>query len=120
MKGAALALALALCACQATDTDDELGQAKATARQLFDAVSRADCPTLAGLVPEAATPAGCAKLVHEWRDDLKLSLVDISDVRRDGRDRRAIIVTTTVMRRGNQEKMLLRMTHDGGVWRLAL
>jgi hypothetical protein len=114
------ALVLALCACQATDADHELGQAKATTRQLFDAVTRADCPTIGALVAEAATPAGCTKLVHEWRDDLKLSLVAITDVRRDGRDKRAIIVTTNVMRRGRQEKMLLRFTHDGGAWRLAL
>lgn len=115
-----LALVLALSACQATDTDDELGQAKTTTRQLFDAVARADCPTIGALVAEAATPAGCSKLVNEWREDLRLSLVGISDVRRDGRDRRAIIVTATVMRRGTQEKMLLRLTHEGGVWRLAL
>jgi hypothetical protein len=113
-------VAIALCACQANDTGDELAQARATARQLFDAVARADCPTIGALVADAATPAGCAKLVHEWRDDLRLSLVGISDVRRDGRDRRAIIVTTTVMRRGKQETMLLRLTHEGGVWRLAL
>ena len=114
------ALVLALCACQATDTDHELGQAKTTTRQLFDAVARADCPTIGTLVAEAATPAGCTKLVREWRDELKLSLVAITDVRRDGRDKRAIIVTTSVMRRGTPEKMLLRFTHDGGAWRLAL
>jgi hypothetical protein len=113
-------LAVALCACQASDTGDELAQARATARQLFDAVARADCPTIGALVADAATPAGCTKLVHEWRDDLKLSLVAIAEVRRDGRDRRAIIVTTTVMRRGKQETMLLRLTHEGGVWRLVL
>jgi hypothetical protein len=110
-------LAIALCACQA---DDELAQASATTRQLFEAVQRGDCPTIAGLVPAAAPPGACDKLLHEWREDLTLSLVAIPDVRRDGRDRRAIIVTTTVMRRGKQEKMLLRLTHDGGVWRFAL
>jgi hypothetical protein len=111
-------LAIALCACPAKD--DELAQAKATTRQVFDAVQRGDCPTIGRLVPAAAPPGACDKLLHEWRDDLKLSLVAIADVRRDGRDRRAIIVTTTVMRRGAQEKMLLRLTHEGGVWRLAL
>ena len=113
-------LAIALCACQATDTGDELAQARATAQQVFDAVQRGDCPTIAALVPAAAPPGACDKLLHEWRDDLKLSLVAIADVRRDGRDRRAIIVTTTVMRRGKQETMLLRLAHDGGAWRLVL
>jgi hypothetical protein len=114
-----IALAIALCACQSTgEGGDELAAAKTTAHQFFDALGRGDCKVLAPLVPAATDH--CDKFVHEWRDQLKLSLVDIPDVRRDGRDNRAIIVTTTVMRRGQQETLLLRMTHDGGVWRLLL
>lgn len=113
-----LALALLVCACQANGSDDELGDAKVTAHQFFDAIRRGDCKTLDPLVPAAT--GHCDKFVREWRDELGLSLVDLSDVRRDGRDKRAIIVTTTVMRRGHQETMLLRLTHDGGVWRIVL
>lgn len=110
----------ALCACQATGGGDEIVDAKATAHRFFDALGSGDCPTLGALVPAAAGSAACDKFVHEWREELQLTLVDIPDVRRDGRDKRAIIVTTTVMRRGKQETLMLRMTHDGGVWRLAL
>ena len=113
-----LALAIALCACQTAGGGDETADAKAVAHQFFDALGRGDCTTLGPLVPAAA--AQCDKFVHEWRDDLKLSLVDIPDIRRDGRDARAIIVTTTVMRRGNQETLQLRMTHAGGVWHFVL
>jgi hypothetical protein len=112
----------ALCACQGTGSsgDQELTEAKATAHQFFDALGRGDCTTLGGLVPAAAGSAACEKFIHEWREELELTLVDIPDVRRDGRDKRAIIATTIVMRHGKQEKLMLRMTHDGGVWRLAL
>lgn len=113
-----LVLAIALCACQAAGGGDEMTEAKVVAHQFFDALGRGDCKTLAPLVPSAA--AQCDKFVHEWRDELKLSLVDIPDIRRDGRDQRAIIVTTTVMRRGQPETMLLRLTHDGGIWRIVL
>jgi len=112
---------VALCACQATSGGgDELGEAKATTHQFFDALGRGDCTTLGALVPAAAGSAACDKFIHEWREELQLSLVDIPDVRRDGRDKRAVIVTALVMRRGTQEKLMLRVTHDGGVWRLAL
>jgi hypothetical protein len=113
-----LVLAIALCACQAAGGGDEMTEAKAVAHQFFDALGRGDCKTLGPLVPAAATQ--CDKFVHEWRDELKLSLVDIPDIRRDGRDQRAIIVTTTVMRRGQPETMLLRLTRDGGIWRILL
>ena len=113
-----LVLVSALCACQASGGGDEIAGAKATTHQFFDALGRGDCTTLGPLVPAAA--AQCDKFVHEWRDELKLSLVDIPDIRRDGRDQRAIIVTTTVMRRGQQETLLLRLTHDGGIWRITL
>lgn len=114
-----LALALALCACQPTGGGDELALAKTTTHQFFDALGRGDCKTLGSLVPAAANEH-CDKFVHEWRDELKLTLVDIPDIRRDGRDPRAIIVTTTVTRRGTSETLLLRMTHDGGIWRIVL
>ena len=111
----------ALCACQSTSGgDEELAEAKATTHQFFDALGRGDCATLGALVPAAAGSAACEKFIHEWREELQLALVDIADVRRDGRDKRAIIATTIVMRRGKQEKLMLRMTHDGGVWRLVL
>ena len=113
-----LVLVIALCACQASGGGDELAEARATTHQFFDALGRGDCKTLGPLVPAAAVQ--CDKFVHEWRDELKLSLVDIPDIRRDGRDQRAIIVTTTVMRRGQQETLLLRLTHDGGIWRIVL
>jgi hypothetical protein len=113
-----LVLAIALCACQAAGGGDEMTEAKAVAHQFFDALGRGDCKTLGPLVPAAATQ--CDKFVHEWRDELKLSLVDIPDIRRDGRDQRAIIVTTTVMRHGQPEAMLLRLTRDGGIWRILL
>jgi hypothetical protein len=111
-------LVLALCACQTSSAGDELASAKDTTHRFFDALAAGDCKTLSALVPAAADQ--CDKFLHEWRADMQLSLVAISDVRRDGRDPRAIIVTTSVMRRGHQETMLLRMTHDGGVWRLVL
>ena len=116
----ALLLALLVGACQATGGGDELAEAKTTAHAFFDALDKADCATLGSMVPAAAGSAACAKFIHEWHDELALKLVDISDVRRDGRDKRAIIVTTTVMRRGKQETLQLRLTHDGGVWHFVL
>jgi hypothetical protein len=114
-----LVLAIALCACQSTGSGgDELTEAKATTHRFFDALARGDCKTLDALVPAATK--NCDKFVEEWRGDLDLSLVDIPDIRRDGRDQRAIIVTTSVMRRGKQETMLLRLTHDGGIWKIGL
>jgi hypothetical protein len=117
-------LALFACACQTggggSGGGDELSDAKATTHRFFDALGKGDCGTLGELVPAASGSAACAKFIHEWREELKLALVDIPDVRRDGRDPRAIIVTTTVMRRDKQETLQLRMTHDGGVWHLAL
>ncbi len=115
----ALLLALVLGACQGSG-GGELAEAKATTHQFFDALDKSDCATLGSLVPAAAGSAACAKFVHEWHDELTLSLVDIPDVRRDGRDKRAIIATPTVLRRGKQETLQLRMTHDAGVWRIVL
>jgi hypothetical protein len=115
-------LVLIACACQTNSGGggDELSDAKATTHRFFDALGKGDCATLGELIPAASGSAACAKFIDEWREELKLALVDIKDVRRDGRDTRAIIVTTTVMRRGQQETLQLRMTHDGGVWHLAL
>jgi len=114
-----LLLAVLLAACQGSGGDD-LADAKATTHKFFDALDKSDCAALGSMVPAAAGSAACAKFVHEWHDELALTLVDIPDVRRDGRDKRAIIVTTTVMRRGKQETLQLRMTHDSGVWRIVL
>lgn len=116
----ALVLAVLLAACQGGGSGDELAEAKSTTHTFFDALAKADCTTLGSLVPAAAGSAACAKFVHEWHEELALTLVDIADVRRDGRDKRAIIVTTTVMRRGKQESLQLRLTHDGGAWRIVL
>ena len=110
-------LLLALVACQDTAKDDELAGAKAQVQRFFDALGKNDCATLATLLPAAKD---CDKFLHEWREDLKIELVDIPDVQRDGRDKRAIIVTTTVMRRGEQKQMLVRVTHEKGVWQLVL
>ena len=115
----ALLLIVLLGACQSSG-GDELAEAKATTHKFFDALDKADCATLRELVPAAAGSAACAKFIHEWHEELTLALVDITDVRRDGRDKRAIIVTTTVMRRGKQETLQLRLTHDSGVWRIVL
>jgi hypothetical protein len=110
-------LLLALVACQSTAKDDELVGAKAQVQRFFDALGKSDCATIGSLLPAAND---CDKFLHEWRDDLKIQLVDMPDVQRDGRDKRAIIVTTTVMRRGEQKTMLVRVTHEKGVWQLVL
>lgn len=120
MRGLLLAALLVACQSNSGGSGDELADAKATAHGFFDALDKADCATLGSLVPAATGSAACAKFVHEWHDELQLALVDIPDVRRDGRDKHAIIVTATVMRRGKQETLLMRMTHDAGVWRIAL
>ncbi|MBV8760422.1 MAG: hypothetical protein JO257_24230 [Deltaproteobacteria bacterium] len=118
----AVLVAAIACACQSHGggSDDELAQAKATTQTFFDALDKADCATLGSLVPAAEGSAACAKFVHEWHEELALRLVEIADVRRDGRDKHAIIVNATVMRRGNKETLLLRETHDAGVWRIVL
>lgn len=116
----AAAFVIAMAACQSATSDgDELAGAKAQVQGFFDALAKGDCATLGSLVP-AAAGASCDKFLHEWRDDLKIQLVAIPDVRRDGRDRRAIIVTTTVMRHGEQQTMLVRVNHEQGVWHLVL
>lgn len=113
-----LLVLLGLVACQSTAKDDELAGAKAQVQRFFDALGKSDCPTLASLLPAAAKD--CDKFLHEWRDDLKIQLVDMPDVQRDGRDKHAIIVTTTVMRRGEHKTMLVRVTHESGLWQLVL
>jgi hypothetical protein len=113
--------ALGLVACQSTSgssTDDELAGAKTQVHRLFDAVDKRDCTTIEALVPTAA--GKCDTFLHEWREDLHVSLVDTPEVKRDGRDKRAIIVTTTVMRHGEKQTMLIRATHEKGAWQLAL
>lgn len=117
---ALLACVLALCACQtATTSGDELSDAKTQVQRLFDGIKSGDCATLGSLVP-AAKGSECAEFLKDWRDDLKIQLVEITRVERDGRDKRAIIVTTTVNRRGEQKAMLIRATHEKGAWQLAL
>jgi len=119
----ALALVV-LAACSQRDAaappDPDLDGAKAQVRRFFDAVAHADCATMGALVAETQDPAKCAKLVHEWQDDLHVRLIDIADARRDGRDARAIIVRASVMRREAQKDMLVRVTREGGAWRLGL
>jgi hypothetical protein len=116
----AFACVIAMAACQRSTSEDELAGAKAQVQGFFDALGRGDCATLGSLVPAASGAAHCDKFLHEWRDDLKIQLVAMSDVKRDGRDKRAIIVTTTVMRHGEQQTMLVRVTHEQGVWHLVL
>ena len=116
----AIALVFALCACQtATTNGDELTDAKAQVQKLFDALGTGDCTTISALVPAAAGKE-CAEFLHDYHDDLKLQLVEITRAERDGRDKKAIIVTTTVNRRGEQKTMLIRATHEKGAWQLAL
>ena len=111
---------VALCACQtATKQGDELADAKAQVQRLFDGLQSGDCATLGSLV-SAAKGSECAEFIKDYRDDLKLQLVEITRVERDGRDKSAIIVTTTVNRRGEQKTMLIRATHEKGAWQLAL
>jgi hypothetical protein len=118
MRVAVVALALALGCAGARD--GELDDARAQVRRFFEAAAKGECSALGALLPAASDAAGCAKLLHEWRDDLRIELVDLPDVRRDGRDRRAIIVRATVMRRGQQQTMLVRVTHEQGRWQLVL
>ena len=118
-----LVVAIALvCACQTAQNapDRELDEASAQVRRFFDAMTKGDCETAASLLPAAREPGACAKLLHEWSDDLGMQLIAIPDVRRDGRDRGAIIVRTAVIRRGQQQTMLIRVTHRQGVWQLVL
>src|ERR1041385_506392 len=116
-----LALVLVVTACQtSTRANDELTGATAQGHAFFEALGRSDCATLGAMVPAANSPAACDKFLHEWREDLKLELVDITDVRRDGRDKHAIIVTTTVKRHGEPKTMLFRATHEAGAWQLSL
>ena len=119
----ALVLLVALAACggsREASPDDELEGARTEVRRFFEAVEKSDCATLGALLPAAKEQAGCEKVLHEWREDLKITLVDLPDVRRDGRDKQAIIVRATVMRRGEQKTMLFRVTHEQGVWQLVL
>lgn len=117
----AAAVALGLTACQGAARDsDELDQARVQVHRFFDALGQSDCPTLASLLPAAREPGGCDKLLHEWRDDLHIKLIDLPDARRDGRDRRAIIVRATVLRHDEEKTMLVRVTHEQGVWQLVL
>jgi hypothetical protein len=121
MRRFVIVMAVAVFGCQGGTTDgDELGEARAQVRRYFDAIATSDCSTLTSLVPAANTRKACEQLLHEWRDDLRIKLLDVSDVRRDGRDHRAIIVRTTVMRRDQQQTMLIRVTHEHGAWQLAL
>ena len=115
-----LALAFALAACQSNASDGELAGAKTQVQRFFTALEAGDCATLATLVPATTGAAECDKFLHEWRDDLKIQLLEISDVRRDGRDARAIIVTTKVKRRGELKNMLVRVTREKGAWQLGL
>lgn len=115
----AFALAFVLAACGGGG-DSDLDGAKAQVRTLFAAIDRGDCAVVRALLREATDDAACAKVVHEWRDEIHVRLVDVPDARRDGRDPNAIIVRTTVIRRGTQEELLVRVTHQGDAWRLAL
>ena len=117
----AVVLALAVLGCNGTRGDsDELGEAKVQVRRFFAAIAASDCPTLAQLLPAANEPGTCAKLLHEWNEELQLRLVDLPDAQRDGRDRRAMIVRATVSKRGQESTMLVRVTHEQGTWRLVL
>ncbi len=114
-------VAIALSGCGARNADrNELADAQTQVRRFFDAVASGDCPTLGSLIPAVGERDACAKLLHEWRDDLRIKLIDLPDARRDGRDRRAIIVRATVLRREQQQTMLVRVTHEQGVWQLVL
>jgi len=116
-----VAIALALSACGThTAERNELADAQTQVRRFFDAIASGDCPTLGSLVPAINEREACAKLLHEWRDDLRIKLIDLPDARRDGRDRGAIIVRATVLRREQQQTMLVRVTHEKGVWQLVL
>jgi hypothetical protein len=119
MQLCAIAACTALVACSGKH-DGELGEAPVQVRRFFDAVVHGDCTTIGSLLPVAHDAPGCAKLLHEWRDDLGIQLIEIPDVRRDGRDRSAMIVRANVMRRGQQQTMLVRVTHQQGVWQLVL
>jgi len=111
-----------VCACNSREPahDDELDGAKQQVHRFFDALAHADCATLGSLLPVANEPAACAKLLHEWNEDLRIKLVDVPSAERDGRDRRAIIVRTTVLKHDVQETMLVRVTHEQGTWHLVL
>ena len=110
-------IVVALAACGGAQ-DAELDGARTQVHRFFEAMAKSDCPTLGTLIEKANSPAACEQLLHEWRDDLRIQLVDIPDVRRDGRDRKAIIVRTTVLRHDQQQTMLVRVTHEQGAWQL--
>jgi len=113
------ALLVALVGCSSSH-DTELDGARDQVQRFFDAIGKSDCPTLELLVPAAREPGACDHLVHEWRDELHIKLLDVPDVRRDGRDRKAIIVKTIVLRHDQQQTMLVRVTHEQGEWQLQL
>lgn len=120
MRFAALtAVVVALVGCSSSH-DAELDGARDQVRRFFDAIGKSDCPTLELLVPAAREPGACEHLVHEWRDELHIKLLEVPDVRRDGRDHKAIIVRTTVLRRDQQQTMLVRVTHEQAEWQLQL
>lgn len=119
----AIAIALAV-GCGGTRDDgakgDELEGAKLQVHRFFDALAKRDCATLASLLPEATDATACAKLLHEWNEDLQARLIEVPGAQRDGRDARALIVRAVVAKHGTQSTMLVRVTHEQGAWRLVL
>lgn len=98
----------------------ELADAKQEVRAMFAAIASRDCAALGALLAKARDAETCGKLLHEWNDDLQVVLVDVPTAERDGRDRRAIIVRAAVTKHAAPSTILVRVTHEQGVWQLAL
>jgi hypothetical protein len=118
--GAALWLGLvAALGCKSSETR-KTEAARATVERFFEALPTRDCAELGRLLIGQAAE-DCQETVDELNEH-GFSLVEVLEVRVDGRDPNAVVVRTRVARDGKvrEEPMLVRVEQHPDGWKLRL
>ena len=95
-------------------------EAEAAVRRFFDAASGGDCETVQAMLTRLDSEGTCTEFLEQWNEHSRIELLDVPDVRVDGRDPSTFIVTTRVRRDGAAREMLVSATHSEQGWRVEL
>jgi len=106
---------LALVACAPSDAGKREA-ARDVVERFFTALPSRDCAGVGALL---AVPASCPALMEDLHAQ-GLALVEVMEVRVDGREPDAVLVRTRVSRGGrvNEQPLLLRVEHHPDGWKL--
>ena len=117
---AALGLGLlAALACKSSESR-KTEAARATVQRFFEGLPAQDCAVLGGLLVGKAADT-CPETVREMNEH-GFSLVEVLEVKVDGRDPNAVVVRARVARDGQvrEEPLLLRVEQHPDGWKLRL